>query len=425
MKNLSFTLLFLIIFASHSFAQEYVQASLGANYSEQSFFRFSDLSADNLANESWDIAFNMYSSFSTGIQLNEAVSSSHTGDAPYLELYLAPVDAFQDVIDLAAITDTLLNDEKSWDFGAVNTPVDPDNALDFGWGLYNPADHSVMGNRVYVIKLWDNTYRKFEISSLIGGVYTFKYANLDGSGEQTVTITPAEMGGSPLALFSFDTGAVIASPTDWDFLFTRYSDPIDAGGGEMINYTVAGVLTAPGVEVAVASSINPYDINAEDYADAYSTEANVINYQWKSFNLAQLSWVLDDSLAYFVKTVDENLWKVIFVDFEGSSTGTTTMEVEHLGSVSTQNPVSNISTLGLFPNPVQDQFVLSLELKEQVNQLDIFITDSNGKVVWNTKTGANAGLNIFEFNQINFPAGLYILNVQQANGIVSTKMIKL
>ncbi len=422
--NRIFTLtLNLILFASVLSAQEYGQASFGPNYSEQAYFRFSDLSAENLANESWDLAFSVEGAFSVGIHYNEAVPASFTGEAPKLELYLAQVDSWDETIDLEAITDTLYNPEESWDEGALNSVRDPENQLDFGWGVYNPVDHSVNGNKVFVIKLRDNTYRKFEITSLISGVYTFTYADLDGNNESVVTIDGAQFD-SPLAFFSFETAEVVESPQSWDLLFSRYITPLDAGGGQIINYTVAGVLTGPGTQVAVAEGVPQYETNPEDYVDDYDSKLDLIGHTWKYFNLGALSWVIEDSLSYFVKTTDEHLWKMIFIDFEGSSTGTATFQVEDLGTVDVQDPTGNVATFGVFPNPVQDHFVLSLELREQASPFNIYIMDMTGKVVWQTRKDGVAGLNVYEFNGLDFPAGLYTLTIDIGGRQTSTKLIK-
>jgi hypothetical protein len=423
MKRTILTTVSIILFAFGLSAQEYAQASFGNNYSEQAFFRFSDLSADNIVNESWDIAFSVNGGFSIGVHLNEAVPASFGDPAPYLELYLAPVESFSDDIDLAAITDTLYNPEENWDMGAVNSTVDPDDPFDMGWGLYDPTDHSVNGNRVYVIKLRDNSYRKFEVTSLIGGAYTFTYANLDGSGESVIVVDGADYDSS-LALFSFDTGEAVESPGNWDLLFSRYITTLDAGGGSFVNYTVAGVLIAPGVEVAVASGIPPSEATSENYVDAYETGMDVIGHEWKAFNLSAFEWVLDDSLAFYIKTVDEHLWKVIFIDFEGSSTGISTFEVEDLGTVAVDDLEDKVASFGVFPNPVEDHFVLSIELEEQVDNMNIFITDLNGRTIWNTQRSAVEGLNVYEFSGLNIPSGMYMINVQKGGKIISSKLLK-
>lgn len=423
MKKIFTLVLNLILFVSLLSAQEYGQASFGPNYSEQAFFRFSDLSADNLDNESWDLAFSVEGAFSVGVHFNEAVPASFTGEAPYLELYLAPVGSMDESIDLEAITDTLYNPEASWDEGALNTMKDPDNQLDFGWGVYNPVDHSVNGDKVFVIKLRDNSYRKFEVTSLIAGVYTFTYADLDGSNETVVTIDGSQFD-SHLAFFSFETGETIESPGNWDLLFSRYITPLDAGGGEVINYTVAGVLTGPGTQVAKAEGVLPSEANPEDYVDAYDSQLDLIGHTWKYFDLGEFSWIIEDSLSYFVKTADEHLWKMIFIDFEGSSTGTATFEVEDLGTVDVQDPAGNVATLGIFPNPVEDHFVLSLELREQPSPFDIYIVDMTGKVVWQTRKKGVAGLNVYEVGGLNFPAGMYTLSVNMNGSLVTSPLIK-
>ncbi|KAA3637089.1 MAG: T9SS C-terminal target domain-containing protein [Bacteroidetes bacterium] len=423
MKRIFTLTLNLILFVGVLSAQEYGQASFGPNYSEQAYFRFSDLSAENIANESWDLAFSVEGAFSVGVHYNEAVPASFTGEAPKLELYLAPVDSWDAPIDLESITDTLYNPETSWDEGALNIVKDPENQLDFGWGVYNPVDHSVNGDKVFVIKLRDNSYRKFEVTSLISGVYTFTYAELDGSNEAVVTIDGAQFD-SPLAYFSFETGEAFASPASWDLLFSRYVTPLDAGGGQIINYTVAGVLTGPGTQVAVAAGVPQYEANQEDYVDAYDSKLDLIGHTWKDFDLGAFSWVIQDSLSYFVKTADEHLWKLIFIDFEGSSTGTATFEVEDLGTVDVQDPTSNVATFGVFPNPVDDHFALSLELREQPSPFNIYIMDVTGKVVWQSRKEGVAGLNVYEFNGLDFPAGVYSLTVDMGGRLISSKLIK-
>lgn len=46
----------------------------------------------------------------------------------------------------------------------------------------------INGNRVFVIKLRDGSYKKLMIQSFAGGTYNLKYANFDGTEEKTVAI---------------------------------------------------------------------------------------------------------------------------------------------------------------------------------------------------------------------------------------------
>ena len=168
-------------------SQTDVEVSTGASYSNQAFYTLSDDGTTTLDNESWDIAFSTDAE-GAAILYNESAKISFGDPVPNLRLYLAPTDDFADVIDSAMLTDSLYNGEASWDDGAFNSEKDDGNPLDYGWGVLNSGTQVIEGTKVYALKLWDDTWRKIKIESLDNGVYTMKYANLDGSNETTVAI---------------------------------------------------------------------------------------------------------------------------------------------------------------------------------------------------------------------------------------------
>ena len=412
MKKLSFLFCSLLAGLFTAQAQEYLEVSFGTSYSNMAFFSLDDGETTTMANTSWDLAF-VTAPGGAGIHLNEAAKSVMAGPIPELRLWLAPTDDFTATIDPADLTDSLYNTEISWEDGAFNSVKDPGTPDDYGWGLYDSGSGVIEGNRVFALQLRDGAWKKLQILALIDGVYTLKYADLDGANEVTGDIDKADYADTPLVLFSFTTGQAFAAPANWDLLFTRYRDALSTGD-ETVQYPVTGVLNAPGLEVAEARDINPLDVDYLPYLDSLETELDVIGQDWKYFDLTNFVWVIDLTRAYFIKLPDEHLWQVFFLDFEGSGTGVTLLGKTDLGSLSSiDDPESNFSSAGLFPNPAQGQFTVSFSLKNRQERLPLTLLDQLGRIVWRTEIVGQSGLNVLQVPIGNLPTGLYRLVLGQ------------
>lgn len=403
-------------------AQEFAQISAGASYSQQAFYTLETDALTPLNNNDWDLAFSLEEG-SAGIHYNEATISTFGTPAPFLEIYLAPTSDFNTAIDAAAITDTLFNPETGWNEGALNTVRDTNNADDYGWGIASSSGGDITGNRVFVIKLRDDSYRKIMISSLSDGVYEMKYAALDGTNENTVTIDKADYGDSPLALYSFTTGQATAAPSGWDMVFLRYREPL-SDGTQILQYAVTGILTAPGVQVAQANNADPMTVSYDDYVDSLEARIDVIGQDWKYFDLAAFSWEVEEGRIYFMKLENDQVWKLEFIDFEGSSTGTATFIKTDLGTITAViQPESNFTEFGLFPNPVQDQFNLAFTLKETREQLDLQLFDQQGRLVWSRALNGRSGFNALQLSAPDLPSGLYQMVLGRGRDAVTQPVI--
>lgn len=406
-------------------AQNYVQVAVGTGYAQQAYYNLSDDVVTQIANESWDVAFTTFGFADVGISINESTTSVTGMPAPELILYLAPTNDFLDTIAVDSLTNRLYNDESSWENGALNGVATSSDPFDFGWGSYNVNNHTLNGTRVFVIKLRNDTYKKFIIESFAGGAYNLKYANLDGSDEQMRSIAKADFRDSPVALFSFETGATLPATGDWDLVFCRYVTPLSDGQGGTLDYPVTGVLSAPGVEVAKAINVNPVTVDHTAYVDSFKTELDVIGHDWKSFDFTS-GWVIPNDLAYFVKTADGVIWKLVFIDFEGSSTGVSTFEKTEMGVLSSvKNRNSNVVEASVYPNPIIDKATVAFTLKQNQNNLQMRVTDLSGKTVWQTAgLSGNEGLNIFNLPRLNLPKGMYLLSIGTGANLTTLKMMQ-
>lgn len=423
-KFFTFVLCFFTVFFSK--AQSFQVISTGAGYNKQSFIKLNDGSQKQVNNDAWDLAFTAFGFQDAGIFINESSGSSMGQNLPLTELYYALTDDFNATIDLEAIKDyKYLNSEASWNFGAFNEVRDTLNPFDFGWGDYQPASNRVIGNKVYVLKLRNGEYRKIKIESLTGTTYTFKYAKLDGSGEVTKTLNKlTDNKGQKLIFFSFTTNETVdVLPSGgFDLMYCRYiSIAKDPNGTIVQQYNVTGVLTGPGILTAEADGVNPKTVTYVDYTDKLSTQTDIIGYDWKT--LTGISWLIDQDRVFFVKTTDNHMWRLHFIDFEGSSSGTAVMEKTDLGLFSSSTDLVGVQT-GIFPNPVDDQLILSLDITEDSgSDINIDITNVNGRMMTSRVVKNQQGLKVFEINTTDWNKGIYLVRISNGSKQMVTKKI--
>jgi len=375
MKNVYF-LLILSLFTSSLIAQRVDEVSIGAGYSQQTYYSLATGEMTTLDGDAWDIAFSATGLQDAGVLINEGAPL--TG-AP-LEVYAAGQIDFEDVsTDVATYVeeDRLYNPDENWEQGAFNTEAEEGNPFDYGWGAYDPMSRTVIGTHVYVIKKRDGSYIKLEIQSLELNTYNFRYADLDGTNEISHSISKEDANSTPWIYFSFETNKAVDVPENWDLLFTRYSEPLDNGEGGILNYNLTGVLMAPGLEAATADGVDPETVLEADYQDQYSKSIKSIGYDWKFFDFS-VGWIIDEDRAYFIKSNSE-AYKLIFFDFEGSSTGTTTLEVTPLQITSTESVSDLSASASIFPNPTED--FIHFDFSTQSPEAYLKVIDFSGRLI--------------------------------------------
>ncbi|MEZ5055804.1 MAG: T9SS type A sorting domain-containing protein [Saprospiraceae bacterium] len=411
----------LISFAAN--AQDLVLVSTGASYDFQSYYRLSDDSSYQVQNNTWDIAFTTIGQQDAGVHVNESSRTSFGSPQPEVEVYLAPTNNWEDPIEVDSLKDRLYNDEVSWTYGgAFNQPRDPSDIFDFGWGEYDFMVNQVKSKNIYVIKLRDGSYKKFEIQSIVLTTYNFRYADLDGSNEVSKSLNKADYEFSSFAYFDFASESFINTvPNTWDLEFCRYITPIDAGGGNFIPFGVTGVLSGFGVEVAEARGVDPETVDPIEYRDSFSTVLDVIGYDWKDFE-NNMAWVLAEDLVYFVKATDDNVYKITFLQFGGSSTGDVIFEKELVDISSAKDLELANGKFVLAPNPARGNTTLLMEVDQSIPNLQINVLDLSGKMVRTYHTAANQGLNAIQMNDLPSTPGIYSVQVTDGEKVSVVKM---
>jgi hypothetical protein len=400
--------LFCLIFSIGLYAQSVTDTvSIGAAYSNQTWYSFENGSVASAPKNNWHLAFEI-SGFTSSIRINGAIG---------LELYLDPEGSTDnwanlDTADLA-VWEALYDSETSWAAGAFNQPADIENEFDLGWGTYSFITHQVIGDRLFVLKISEDKYYKIWIEKLAGGTYTFKTARLDGSEEATHTLAKADFAGKNFAYFNVETGESIDREpvsSGWDLVFTQYVSYIPDP------YVVTGVLTNSGVQSA---RIYPVDIFEEIDPSSVPLDsaANIIGYDWKVFDLATFSWKLQDSLVFVVKDKEATIWKTVFTGFGGQGTGNFIFEKEILSQPNaTTEAALNILQLLTFPNPAKDQLNLVFDLPVASQTADIRIFNIQGKLISQQKlSNLSSGLNTHNLSLHDLHPGMYIIQTQAGN----------
>jgi catechol 2,3-dioxygenase-like lactoylglutathione lyase family enzyme len=412
MKQLYITTLCLIAMTGAVIAQETQVISTGQGYNNQDYVHITDGTNQQVANAAWDIAFSVADG-EAGVFINESVGSNPS-DLP-IQAFATFSDDFSFMPEESFFIDyPIWNRETSWSHGALNEYREAGDPNDYGWGMYNQGTGEIDGIYVFVIELRDGTYLKLQIQSLISGVYTFRYANLDGSNESTKTISKADFAGDVLAYFSFGTGETVeVEPNDgFDLLFCRYVALLDAGG-DTVPYVVTGILSAPGIEVAQADGIDPETVEFEPYRDSLSNHPEIIGHDWKSFNLGAFQWEITPNLAYFVKTRDEHIWKWVPLEFSGSGSGNATFGKTDLGILSAvHDPSSPLAEFSVYPNPSFGEFHVAYSLKNPTaGEITLQLFDTHGRFIEKRTTNANEGLNVYTMHKEDLLPGTYILRM--------------
>jgi len=417
--------LFLFLLSATIVSAQIDQLTTGPGYSQMAFYSLQDGQVDAHDHTSWDIAFDVFSQRSAGIFVNEGVGSSQSTALPVVELYRTDSISFAAVRDTLAIGERLHNPERTWSEGAFNTIKSPQNPLDFGWGIYEPTTNQVMGGPIYVIKLRDGTYRKIRMDALANGAYSFTYANLAGTDSTTQVLNRQDYAGKTLAYFSFETESFLdLEPESWDLLYTRYTTPLDDGEGNILQYIVTGILLGRNVEVAVADSVDPVTVTPAAYDDSYTDSLAVIGHEWKLFDLNTFQWSMDDDLVFFIKSSTDSLWKIQFIDFEGASTGTATLEKTLLGTLTTttQDELKQIFSYNIFPNPTVSDFTLTYQLEEPVKQAEVTIYDISGQQVYSRELKSQPGLNV-KILSPELAAGLYFVQLKLDQHMLNQRLM--
>ena len=193
--------------------------TMGPSYANDIYYSFEDGVVASPARNTWDIGFRT-TVWTASIITNGAFSV-------YLYTYPKADTAGWNSVDTSGIASwpVLYDDETDWEYGAFNR-----NGFghpDYGWGKYNPINHDVVGDSIYILKTLSGSYYKLWIlrKNSIENTYYLRYADLDGGNQKEVTLDINPYRSKNFVYYNLDNSELIDREPDsasWDVLFTKY-----------------------------------------------------------------------------------------------------------------------------------------------------------------------------------------------------------
>ncbi len=388
-------------------AQEQKEVIVGAGYANDVYYSLENGSVTTVARNNWDLGF-ITRVFSVSVLANNGAG---------VEVYTWPYGTIDDwasvdsaSIDWTAMLDSLLfNSIETFDEGALNANTIPGDPYDYGWGEYNGTTHMITGDSLFVIKTISGAYKKLAIieKDPMANTWEFKYANLDGSDEQTVTLEANNYIDKYFIHYSIDSTKWVSrepAMADWDLLFTRYWD-------YNIPYFVTGVLINDDHVLAQEVWESGMDQASHNtYVDSSFTDTiSVIGSDWKTFDMGSFTYVVSDTVVYYLKTfgeTDSSYYKIYFTAFSGSADGIYTFMQEKLSLVSSPGTEEE-QLLQVYPNPATDRIHV---IFDQNGPTDISLIDMTGRVVHSTRY-QGGGFTNYSLDVSYLSPGIYFVRV--------------
>lgn len=381
------------------------QISLEPGYTDMVFYSFSEGQTGTAEQAAWDLAFDI-TEMGTGIRINGGVGA---------ELFLYGTSEQWDVVDTTgwAQTETLRNESSSWDMGAFNQGGD--GMFDLGWGVYDVVTHVVAGDKIYLYYAPDGSVKKVQIQNLDLGIYSFRFADLEGTNLVEMTLDKADYPGRNMVYLNLATAELLdLEPMDWDVMFFRYMENI----GNEVFYSVVGGLVNRGVEVQELSGLL-YPMTDETFGtDLFSSLTNEIGSDWKSYTPG-VGYVLASDRAYFMMDTDGFIWRLVFTEYGGTATGTIGFNyVLENGVDGVNDPVNQVDFV-LYPNPAlrNQDFTLTANAPVQA----VRVLDAAGR--WVEVERSELGSNSVVVSTAGMACGFHIVEVQTENGLERSTLI--
>ncbi|MCK5136019.1 MAG: T9SS type A sorting domain-containing protein [Bacteroidales bacterium] len=393
-------------------AQEQKEVVTGAVYADDVYYSLVNGSVTTVARDNWDIAF------TTQVYSISILANNGAG----VELYTYSLGDTTDWanLDTTGMTWTpMYNSLETFDEGAFSAHalVHPD----YGWGIYGGMG-LITGDSLFVIKTVSGVYKKLAIIRKVSSEnrWEFKYANLDGSDEQFLTINTGEYATKNFIYYSIDNQVIAdrePATADWDLLFTKYYD-------YTIPYIVTAVLSND--DHVVAQEVKEDGLDQSTFTSfedsSFSSVISIIGSDWKSFNMDTYVYDVAEDVVYFIKKYvdqDSTYYKLYFTGFTGMSEGKYTFMQEELLAVSTEIPGS-IQMLEVYPNPASDFVNVAFD---HMGEVRMNIIDISGRSVYSVNHDAG-GFSSLRLDISVLNSGLYFIKVDTGNEARVLRFIK-
>jgi len=383
---------------------------LGAGYANDIYYSFENGEIHSVDRKNWDIAF--YSNIlSAGIITND-------GNGVELFTYPHTDTSGWNSIDTTGLSTwpVLYNSIDEWEEGAFNKYSY--GSFDYGWGVYNIISHNVIGDSLHIIKSLDGddnkVYKKLwiEKKASMQNTYYFRFANLDGTNEVSQVINCNDYSDKNFVYYSLLNDTILdrePNSDTWDILFTKYM-----GINNDTPYPVTGALNNVDIPANRFDEVGP---DFDDYMSApMDSTRSPIGYNWKYFDMGTFSYVVEDSIAFFVSNFQKDVYKLVFSEFD-YTVGKIAFSKSRVHT-SSINDILGEEVFALYPNPATD--VVNLNIDKENNWEIFTISDLSGKVVYSREINQESDISV-SIDELN--TGMYLVILSSKENFAVQKLI--
>ncbi len=426
MKKIIFQIVFIALIGSILPAfGELVNISVGPQYTNQIWYDLTSNTQTTIPLASWDIAFFSYNQ-------NASIRINSGAGARLWEILGKTYDDFDSNIDTTGLTSNpekfveWYNSDTTWTIGAFNRGRDGFKTEgDFGWGNYDMNTHAIVGDKLYIYRSIEGKYYIFTIQDLISGTYTFKYRDLNTSDAITREFSKSSTTSKLFGYYSISSDKFLdlePLKSDWYLLFSKYIAMISDDSGNIVPYSVMGVLTNYELPVVKVENIPPENAELPDLS-TFSTNISTIGHTWKKFDM-QNGWSLVPNLSYFIQRDEDFFYHIYFTAFGGSSTGNITFNSDVLIIDNVKEAFESSNTFILAPSIIEPNsaFDILFNANSTTTKAELTLYTITGEIVLTHNLNLVEGLNAFSIPN-NLVSGMYIVSLNINGHISAQKLI--
>jgi hypothetical protein len=393
------------------FAQTSDQINMADGKVNNVYYSFENGEVSTSKLTDWDLAFSG-GGRGTTVRINGGMGAKlYVADASYDDWSTLDFTGYTtwDVLDNYSNSDWSEDAFSS----AVGLGTPPPGVLDLGWGTYNFATHKLNGLRLFVLVTADGTAKKLKIDKLLSDVWTFVYADLDGSNEVSKTMDKADFSDRNFGYFDIELEQELdlePASASWDFVLTKYWKEVAPG----YSMGVTGIKVNAGRKSGeMRVSDLDFDAMTEVEESVLEDDIEAIGYDWKSVeSYSPPTYAVVDTVAYFVESGDLT-YKLRFDAFQ-TGDGTVDFTYDQVGTILSVDAAMTTEFIA-YPMPAKD--VLNIDFSSS-SEANVTVYDALGSVVYSGITTKSLTINTSSFS-----SGAYVLAVVQDEKALSKQFI--
>ncbi|MBN1199942.1 MAG: T9SS type A sorting domain-containing protein [Bacteroidales bacterium] len=387
---------------------------MGPGYANEVYYQFTSFNTYETPRTAWDLSFRTEPG-SAAVLIND-------GNNAVLWVYPYADTSGWSTVDTNDLYEypPLYNDPDVWENGAFNRQSA--GYPDYGWGIYDEGTQIITGDSIFIILLADGSWKKVWIveKNTVENTWLIRYANLDGSDFQEITIDADNHVTKDMVGFNMQTNLPVdyqPVKESWDILFTKYMAWHPTGAPVI----VTGVLSNPAIQ---AKKFYPVDPEFNDWWDApWDNGRSTIGWDWKYFDLNTFTYTILDSMVFYVWEQSGNVYRLKFTGFEGTTSGVIDFGIAIVMGVGMDDTGQPAAELRLWPNPASDRLNVEVQSRSQVSDaLTMVILDMTGRILRTELLAPGEDQATWDISSL--ASGTYFLTIQAENERSTWKFVK-